>query len=390
MSAREELDFATTPLDGEAMHGWLRALRDEGPVVPVRFIGRPSFLITTHAALLEAFRDTERFPPAPIYRLAIGDVVGRTFQTMEGEEHRIHRRLATPAFRSRAIERFEREGMARLAHELLDRLDPRAEVDLARGFTRLYPFIVISRMLGVPRDAEALFHRWALQMLGAPMDRAAGLRAAAEFTRYLRPVVAARRAEPRGDVISELAAAEVEGRRLDDEAIFSQLRLLFSAGATTTHDALGNLLHLLLSEPERWKAVVEDPGRRPGAIEEALRLETPVPNLPRLSAPQPIVFTGVEIPANTIVLFSMSAANRDPAVWEAPDRFDPERSGEAMLTFGRGERSCPGMHLARKEIATALDVLIERVPTLRLVGDPAESAPRGAIVRGPGRLRVRG
>jgi cytochrome P450 len=94
------------------------------------------------------------------------------------------------------------------------------------------------------------------------------------------------------------------------------------------------------------------------------------------------------VPPESTVLFSMGSANRDPAVFEDPDRFDLERTPKDLLTFGRGERSCPGMHLARQSLAIALDSLAARLPGLRLLGDPQDSAPRGAIVRGPARLPV--
>jgi cytochrome P450 len=384
-----EPDFALDPMPGPEMHARLHALREQGPVARVRFGGQPAFLVTTFDALLEAFRDVERFPPATLYQRTIAQVIGPNFQSMEGEQHRLYRRLATPAFRSRAVDRFAADGIAPLAHEVIDRFAGGTRADLVAVFTRLFPFLVISRLLGVPRDAEERFHRWAWEMLSPPtVSREDSLRATADFTRYILPTIEARRADPQSDVISELVLSEVEDRRLTDDEVLSHVKLLFAAGATTTHDALGSLLHTLLVEPDAWKRVVEDPGLRPGAIHELLRYETPVPNLPRVSADAPVVFRGAEVPPGSTVLFSMAAANRDPAVFEAPDRFDMTRPAKDTLTFGRGERSCPGMHLARRSLAVALDALAERLPGMRLLGDPIESAPSGATVRGPDRLPV--
>jgi cytochrome P450 len=163
---------------------------------------------------------------------------------------------------------------------------------------------------------------------------------------------------------------------------------MFSAGATTTHDGLGSLVHTLLSHEGAWKQVVDDPAARPGAIRELLRWEPPVANLPRISRDEPAEFAGVELPPHSMVLFSMAAANRDPAVFEDPDRYDMTRPDKDTLTFGRGERACPGMHLARKSLAIALDALADRFPHMRLVGDPVDSAPRRGVVRGPDRLTV--
>jgi len=384
-----EPDFALDPMPGAEMHRRLHGLREQGPLVGVRFGGQPAFLVTSFEALLEGFRDVEKLPPAKLYQRSIAATIGENFQSMEGARHRLYRRLATPAFRSRAIERFASEEIAALAHEVIDRFASEAQTDLVATFTRMLPFLVISRMLGVPRDAEDDFHRWAWEMLTPPtVARDVSLRADAEFTRYIGPTIAARRRDPAEDVISALVLSEVEGRRLTDAEVLSHVKLMFAAGATTTHDSLGSLIHTLLSQPGAWRRVVDEPGLRPGAIHELLRWETPVPHLPRISADRPVELFGVEVPPESTVLFSMAAANRDPAVFDDPDRYDMARPPKDTLTFGRGERSCPGMHLARKSLGVALDALTERLPGLRLLGDPVDSAPSGATVRGPDRLPV--
>ena len=383
------LDFAIDPMPGPVMHSHLRQLREQGPLVEVRFGGQPAFLITTFEALLEGFRDVETLPPATLYQRSIAAIIGENFQSMEGPQHRLYRRLATPAFRSRAVERFADDQIAALAHDVIDRFIDQTEIDLVSHFTRLFPFLLISRMLGVPREGESAFHRWAWEMLSPPTVSPEVSRAAdREFTRYIAPTIAARRAEPQDDVISALVESEAEGHCLDDQEVLSHVKLLFSAGATTTHDALGSLVHTLLALPEAWARIVSDQSLRPGAILELLRWETPVPNLPRISADRRIEFLGKELPPQSFVLFSMAAANRDPAVFENPDLYDIERPTKDTLTFGRGERSCPGMHLAKKSLAVALDALADRFPDLRLSGDPDASAPTGATVRGPDRLTV--
>lgn len=376
-------------MPGPELHAHLRALRDQGPLVRARFGGQPVFLITTFEGLLEGFRDVDALPPATLYQRSIQQVIGLNFQSMEGDQHRLYRRLATPAFRSRAVERFAAEGMAALAHEVIDRFADQREVDLVPAFTRVFPFVVISRMLGVPREAEADFHRWAWEMLSPPgVARDASFRATADFTRYLMPTIEARRKEPAEDVISELVQSEAEGKSLTDDEVLSHVKLLFSAGATTTHDSIGSLFHTLLTEGEAYRRVVEDEGLRAGAIHELLRYETPVPNLPRVSANRPVEFLGATLSPESMVLMSMASANRDPSVFDDPDRYDVERPAKDTLTFGRGERSCPGMHLAKKGLAISLDAFAERFPELRLIGDAIDSAPTGGTVRGPSRLTV--
>jgi cytochrome P450 len=388
-AAPNSIDFALASMPGSEMHETLETLRHDGPLARVTFGGRPAVLITSHALLIEGFREVEKFPPAKLYQISIGKTIGRNFQTMEGAQHRLYRRLATPAFRSRAVERFGRQAMAGLAKELIERFAARSEVDLVADFTHLFPFLVISRLLGVPRQREEQFHRWAWEMLSPPsVEPETSRRAAAEFIEYLKPAVELRRREPQGDVISELVIAEADGRRLTDSEIFSHVQLMFAAGATTTCDAIGNLLHALLTRPKLWRRLVEDPSLRDAAVLEGLRYDTPVANLPRISATRTVEFGGCEIPPESFVLFSMAAANRDPVVFPNPHRFDLTRADGELLTFGRGERSCPGMHLALKGIGVALDALAGAFPKLRLRGDPTLSAPRGALVRGPKTLPV--
>ncbi len=385
----DDVDFASDPLPGALMHEALRELRKQGPLARTTFGGQPGYLITRFDTLLEGFQDTITFPPATLYQNSIAKIIGPNFQSMEGAEHTLYRRLATPAFRSRAIEQYGEEGMSNLAHELLEQLDGEKETDLVANFTHFFPFFVICRLIGVPHGNEHEYQRWAWDMLGAPgTPIEASHRAAAEFTRHLTPAIEARRHEPRDDVISALLRAEVDGRKLTDAQILSNVRLMFSAGATTTLDAIGNMLYLLLTQSDWWQQIVEQPGLRAGAIHEVLRFETPVPNLPRVSSSEVAEFAGHKLSPATTVLFSMAAANRDPDVFEDPHRFDPTRPQLQLLTFGRGERSCPGMHLARKEMAVALDAIIDHFPNLSLRGDPTRAAPHGAIVRGPRSLPV--
>lgn len=385
------VDFARDALPGEELHRALAALREEGPLARCRFGGQPAFVVTTRALLEESFRDTERLPPATLYQQSIAHTIGENFQSMEGARHHLYRRLTTPAFRSRAIERYGEAGMRELAREVIARFAGLPAVDLVDCFTHRFPFLVISRLLGVPREQEENFHRWAYEMLGPPgVPRAAALQATRDFDAVLGPAMAARREAPSGDVISELVHAELEGTRLAPEQVASHVKLMFAAGATTTCDGLGNLVHALLQEGGRhWRLVRDDAALRDGAIHEALRWEPPVANLPRRSAAEPVDFGGTQLPPASFVLMSMAAANRDPAHCEDPDRFDPQRPASDFLTFGRGERSCPGMHLARRSLRVALDALLEAFPELQLEGDPAESAPRGATLRGPARLPVR-
>lgn len=346
-------------------------------------------MIAEHEALSDAFKDVERFPPHRMYQTAFEGAIGKSFISMESpEQHRVYRKLATPAFRSRAVERYEQSGLAALAHELVDDFGDRREVDLVADYCARFPYLVITRLLGLPREREAEFHGWALALLRFRDEPAEAAAASKELTEFLAPVVEARRSDPRDDVISELVQAEVEGRALSNEEIASHVRLLFPTGGETTHGSLGNLLSALFSEEGLLDALREDSTRIPNAVDEALRWETPIAVLPRMSRSEACEFRGVELPPDSWVLFAIAGANRDPAIFDDPDRFDLDRGTRDVLTFGRGVKACPGMHLARRNMIVAVETLLERLPDLELI-DPHAARPRRTVLRGPEALRVR-
>lgn len=382
-------DFVLDEMPGNQLHDLLRAYRAAGPIVPTRFMGLDARVIAGHAALDMAFRDEATFPGHRMYQASFEPAIGVSFiSDPDPTSHLRTRKLATPAFRSRAVSRFAEEGIAPLAHELLDAVADRERFDLVADFTARLPYLVITRLLGLPRDREDEFHAWALALLTFRDDPARALEAKAALSEFLAPVVEARRAHPQDDVISELVASEVDGRRLTDEEVFSHVRLLFPTGGETTHGSLGNLLSTLLTRDGEWARVVEDPARIERTVAEGLRYETPIAVLPRLSASAPTKFQGEEIPPDTWVLFAIAGANRDPELVPDPDRFDPDREKPANLVFGRGPKSCPGLHLARRNMEVALGVLTERLPRLVLEDEDA-AIPRRTVLRSPDALRIR-
>jgi len=382
------VDLGLDELPGPELHDVLHAFRAQGPVRPTRFQRQPAFVITGYEALLEAFLDVERFPPHLMYRASLEPAIGESFISMpERERHLLYRKLATPAFRSRAVASYEREGLAALAHEVVDAFAGRSQVDLMAEFAARFPYLVITRLLGLPRDREQEFHAWALALLHFREQPRQALEASKQFNAYLAPVIAARRAEPRNDVISELIQAEADGRRLSDAEIQAHVGLLFPTGGESNHAALGNLVYALLSHEGSWQWLREHPERVADAVDELLRWETSIASVPRLSCSRTVEFRGVELPANSWVLFGISGANRDPAVFADPDRFDLDRERKDGLTFGRGVKSCPGMHLARRNLQVGLEVLLERLPELELL-DAGAARPRGAVLRRPDALHV--
>ncbi len=387
MAVTGEVDFATGEFPGRELHDALADCRRRGPVVEAKFFGAPAWLIAGHEALAAAFRDAERFPPHRTYEAGIEGVVGRTFISMHGDEHLTYRKLATPAFRSRAVASYERDGLATLAHELIDRFIDRGEADLMPEFAARFPYLVISRLLGLPREREDEFHDWAIAMLRFQENRDRAMQAQRELTAYVAPIVAARRREPRNDVISGLVQASDGGRGLSDEEVLSHVRLLLPTGGETTHGTLGNLIFALLTHEDAWRRICADASAAAGAVDEVLRWESSIAVLPRMSATESIEFRGCRMPANAWVLFAIAGANRDPDVFADPDRFDIDRDCGEALTFGPGLKSCPGMHLARKNLTVAVQTLAERVPNLRLL-DQRSAQPRRSVLRCPTALQA--
>jgi cytochrome P450 len=387
MQDLEGVDFA---LGGEVadLHGVLRSLRERGPVMAVRYFGEPAWILTTFEAVDAAYRDDDLFPAAAAFKEMTEPVFGRNLQCMHGAEHKRNRMLVSPSFRARVIPPTVIPIITEVANGLVDTFAGRGEADLVEDFNRVLPGAVITRLLGIPPSADVDFHLWAHQLLSFPSDPEGALAAKDQFTRFLSPLVAQRRADPRPDLISVLATTEIDGQRLSDEEIFSFVRLVFAAGTDTTFFGLGNALYALLTNPDQLEAVVADPDATlRWTVEETLRWESPVSMEPR-RAPTATTWFGQEIEAGARLLFGIAAANRDPARFADPDRFDITRHPEPIMTFGIGAHFCLGAHLARAEIMGALGVMIERMKGLRLV-DPGDLAIGGTVLRGPSRLPVR-
>jgi len=388
-------DVLDTPLDVsldevDDLHAVLHDLRARKPAVWARAFGRPAVVLLSHELVQAAFKDEETFPSAEFYGQVVTDVMGRNLQCMVGEEHRVNRALVSPAFRQRLMPGLVAPLLEPVAHELIDRFEDRGEAELVADFTSRYPFTIICRLLGIPKRSEDEVKRWALGLLDIQRNYELALQCSREFIEFVTPILDQRRHDPGDDLISTLATTEVEGERLTDEEIFAFLRLLFPAGADTTYLGLGNTLLALLTHPDQLERVRAEPGDEcRWAAEEGLRWNAPVAFIPRRS-PRDVVWNGVEVPEDTILQLAIVAANRDPEVFDDPDRFDVGRRPASVLTFGFGTHFCLGAHLARAELETTLRVLLERLPRLRLADDDARVVGQfNKILRGPNHLAVR-
>ncbi len=383
--AHPEIDL--TMDDIPDLHGILASMRAEGPVAEVRSNGEPAWIILTYEALRDALRDEDTFPSEASYSRTTDPATGRTLNSMQGAEHTRNRGVVSPRFRRQRMQQFGRDLVEPVCRELVDGLAGRPEVDLREELTHRLPMEVITRLLGLPAEDTEALERWSNALFTYPFDPAGALAAKAEFTEFLERVMAQRRASPSDDLVSMLVHADADGRALSDEEILSFLRLLFPAGTHNTTNGIGNLFFALLEEPERLARVRADPDLRQWAIEEALRWEPPVGNIPRRVNATGARFRGVDLPPDAAVLYSFAAAGRDPAMFAEPNHFDLDRRPQEMLSFGLGEHFCLGAWLARLEMRVALDVVLARASRLELA-DVDAARPRGGLLRGPATLPV--
>jgi cytochrome P450 len=306
---------------------------------------------------------------------------------MDEPVHGRLRSLVTKAFTQKALARWEDEIVGRVANELIDGFAADGKTDLVKTFTFPYPARIIAALLGLPEEDFPQFQRWSISMLSFTINPERGKAASQALIDYFKPILAARGADPREDLISSLAAAEINGQRLADEDIYSFIRLLLPAGVETTYRSLGTLLFALLSHPDQLDAIRAERSLIPQAIEEAVRWDAPLLNITRV-ATRDTELAGVPIPQGSSVMPMLGAANRQEDRYPEPDRFDIFRQAKVPISWGHGVHVCLGMHLARLEMRTAINLLLDRLPNLRLDPDGDDPHIRGMVFRSPTSLPV--
>ena len=338
--------------------------------------------------VVAVLRDHETFSSRHLGE-AMGPMFVNTIIAMDEPEHRINRALVAPAFRPKLLAQWQSSFIRRVIDAVIDSFVEQDHVDLVESLTFAFPARVIARILGLPEQDVQRFQSWAHDLINIFVDLDRGTAALEEFRNYFYPLVSERRAQPRDDLISALVTSEVDQQRLDDDAIFSFIRLLLPAGIETTYRSLGNLLVALLTHQDQLDAIKGNPDLRLHTIEEGLRWETPFLMVLR-QCRQPASLAGVEIPADQFVYVYVSSANHDDKRFDHAEAFDIHRTPTPHVAFGSGPHACLGMHLTRLETRVALDALVERLPNLRL--DPERVVPRicttTAVFRSPDTIPV--
>ena len=349
--------------------------------------GKPVFIVYRHEDIQTMLRDNETYSSNIVIQ-AYGDVLGHG--VMLGMDEPVHgrlRSLVTKAFTQKALSRWEDQIVGRIGNELIDVFASDGKTDLVKTFTFPYPTRIIAALLGLPEEDFPQFQRWSISMLSFTINPERGKAASQALVDYFKPILAERRVEPREDLISSLAAAEIDGHKLDDEDIYSFIRLLLPAGVETTYRSLGNLLFGLLTNEDQLDAVRADRSLIPQAIEEAVRWDAPLLNITRV-ATRDTELAGVPIPQGSSVMPMLGAANRQEDRYPDPDRFDIFRQAKVPISWGHGVHVCLGMHLARLEMRTAVNLLLDRLPNLRMDTDGDDPHIRGMIFRSPTSLPV--
>ena len=318
-------------------------------------------------AVNKVFRDGRVFTSKP-YDKTIGLFMGPTILAMDGKKHRDHRNLVSAAFKSKALARWEPAIVRPICNRLIDEFIDAGEADLVRNFTFEFPTRVIAELLGLPDEDLAMFRKRAVELISYHVNYERAFEASAALKDYFLDQIEKRKSKPTEDIIGDLVSAEIDGEKLDDEAIYSFLRLLLPAGLETTYRSSGNLLYLLLTHPDQFAAVQEDHKLIPQAIEEALRFETPLTTVQRFTT-EDVELEGVAIPARAVIGVCMGSANRDEQRWERSEEFDIFRKATPHISFAAGEHTCLGLHLSRLETRVALECLLSRVTNVNLVTD---------------------
>jgi cytochrome P450 len=381
---------APTP---DAVHTALKEARDRSPIA----MGAHGPEILGYELAHTALRDPRLAPPPGLGLEAQGitsgplwDRVTATLLSVNGEEHARMRRLMCKAFSPRAVARLDTT-IVDIVTQLTDPLLAAGRCDVVADIARPYPVPVICVLLGAPKQDWQLFSAWADEFFKTFTFKAAEyepdiLKAWGELDDYVDDMVADRRNSPTDDLISELIRAEDDGDRLS----MAELRMLagglLMAGTDTTRNQVAAAVDVLCDHPHQWALLAERPELAMHAVEELMRYQPVTIGVMRMTL-QDVAYEGVTIPAGTFVLVNTVAANRDPAVYDDPDRLDITRDGAApMQSFGAGAHYCLGANLARREIAEALRVMTRRMRNVRRSG-PAPWKPMVGIT-GPATLPV--
>ena len=383
--------LAEAPIHPGSMAECMGMPKDEGSLYQPGF---EYFSVFSFSAVSEVFTRKNDFSSAFYYNLGVDKTLGDNLLIMDGLRHRRYRNVVQEFFQPASAGGWWNDMViAPLIDGLIDRFEKQPSVDLNLQLFARVPMLTVTGGFGLSPTEGMAFRRATqvtMDQAASPEEKARAERASDEI---LLGVIRARQAEPRDDMISRLAVAEIEEddgstRRLNVDEIIAFCRLIVFGGGGTTWRQLGITAMALLDNPDQLAAVRADRSLIQNAILESVRWNTNVPLFPR-QAIHDTTLQGVKIPKGAILHLCIGAANRDPSRWENPDKFDIFRPIQRSVAFAAGHHSCLGQHVARQEIECALNGLLDRFPNLRWdPSQPPATLRGGLLARAPGPLQV--
>ncbi|WP_408890175.1 cytochrome P450 [Myxococcus faecalis] len=400
-SAASGLGSEYRPLDSpqlENPHPFLARARREAPVFFSPALG--AWVVTRHADISAVVADTERFssaesitvgaattPPEVVAALMDGYPLVPSLVDNDPPAHSRFRGLVSKAFTGRRLA--QKEPFIRaLVDELIDSFRNEGKADLFLRFAHPLSASIIAEILGIPRADIHRFRRWSDELTtvlaahGPIEHQVACARGVVEFQRYLAQALEERKTAPREDLLSDIVTGSRElTPPLSMAELVSMLMQVHFAGHETTAGLIVGAVELLLEHPEQLQALRDDPSLIAGAVEEAVRMTSPVHAMFR-TALEPVELGGVPIPKGAHIRIVYASANRDEARFHEPERFDVRRPDvKKHLAFGQGLHFCIGAPLARLEARLALEALLRSLPGLRRVPGQTPGFLKSVTVR---------
>ena len=365
----------------------LHELRSRAPVYWSEAIG--GWLLTRYDDILLSFKNTDSFsnenrlgkaveylPPEKRanYKSFENHYATKGLLHSDPPDHTRLRSVVVKEFTPTVVEQM-RPRMQEVVNSLIDAVEKKGEMDIVSDFAAALPIGVIAEILGVPPSDRHLFKKWTdaiLSFQGVNKPSEADLSRAQsgllEIRPYLINMINERRMHPRQDLMSKFVAAEAAGNRISESELINTCVTLFTAGHETTLSLISNTIYTLLSHPDQLELLRKTPELLKATIEESLRYESPVSRQARLMKTD-AELGGKQLKKGQMVFQMLGAANRDPAYFVDPDKFDIQRENNRHIAFGQGAHFCVGSTLARTEGFVAVGTLIKRLPRLRLL-DP--------------------
>lgn len=337
-------------------------------------------------------RDSDRFSSVEISVVHVPftyDEEGnrqRSIIASDPPDHTPERRLLLPFFAPKAVERF-REPTRDLCRQLIRGFIESGQVDAAEQYARQIPPRVIAEILGIDPNRSDEFTEWVQGVLELGLqDPEIREKYRVIIQDFFLQEIARRQEDPGDDLISFLVHAELDGEPVPMHVVRANIGLMLIAGIDTTWSSIGSALWHLAAHPEDRQRLVDEPELIPTAVEELLRAYSPV-TMARIAADDTMIGDR-EVKAGERVLLSFPAANRDPDMFENPDKVDFDRAENRHVAFGAGIHRCAGSNLARMEMQVALEEFLAMVPEFELA-DPDAVTWAGGQVRGPRNLPVK-